>query len=423
MIESALFLYCLLASVIFDGWGFFKITGIKFEFKWKYIIFLALLIIPAIGSLFGGMLVVSNILEIALLTLFFKKQSKLHVILGTAIFIISLDMIETIFLGIVNGNLYEFLFVNIWLVAMYFLIRKYHRYIYKQLVGQNKNVFLWIEIYFYAIITVMMLKYKYNYSFISLVSFFGIFLVLQSIFIIGGYIEMVKIQNELLTKKTREELEEKYQEQKKYAHYLEKDEDELRSFRHDYQNMFNSLKLSAQKGNLNEVINKLDQFTENNLDKKALLKYQNLNHVKVDTLKSLLITKLTEMSDLGIEYSLECTKEIDNIPPEIDELDLLRIVGITLDNAIEECKGKDNSWINIMLYSDNDLEIEVRNSLSEIKPKISQLSQKGFTTKKGHHGLGLYTINQINEKYPMMDITYRANNEYFDFYLAVGVEN
>lgn len=421
MVDNLLFLYTLLASVIFDSWAFFRIINIKFKFEWKNILFIILLIILAVSSLINSMmLIISNILEIVLFTAFFKKRTGIYVPLGAVLFILSLDMIETIFLGVVDNAVYEFLFLNIWLIVLVWLINKYHFYIYKQLIAKNKNIFLWLEIYFYAITTGMVLKYKLGDKFISVGSFFGIFLILQGIFIISGYIEMARIQNELLKKRAREELEEKYQQQKKYAYYLEKDEDKLRSFRHDYQNMFNSLKLSAQKGNLNEVVEKLDQFTKNNLDEKALLKYKNLNHVTVDTLKSLLITKLTEMSDLKIEYQLECTEEISKIPQEIDELDLLRILGIALDNTIEECRGKENSWIKIMLYSNkNDLEIEIRNSISEKKPKMNQLFQKGFTTKQGHHGLGLYTINQISKKYPYLDISYMANNEYFDFYLIV----
>ncbi|MBD5429625.1 GHKL domain-containing protein [Lactobacillus sp.] len=419
--NNLLFIYTLLASVIFDSWAFFEITKIKFKLKWKNIIFIVLLILFAVLSVFDPLtLLGSNILELIIFTQFFRKKSNIYVSLGTALLILSLDTIETIFLGAIDNNLYEFLFLNVWLTILFFLIKKYSPYIKKQLIGKNKIVFLWLEIYFYAVTTGMVLKYKLGDKFISVGSFFGIFLILQGIFIIGGYIEMVRIQNEMLKKKTKEELEKKYQQQKKYAHYLEKDEDKLRSFRHDYQNMFNSLKLSAQKGNLNEVVKKLDQFTKNNLDKNALLKYQNLNHIKVDTLKSLFITKLTEMSDLEIKYQVECTKEISKIPQEIDELDLLRILGIALDNAIEECTGEENSWIKIMLYSsENDLEIEIRNSVSEKKPKMNQLFQKGFTTKQGHHGLGLYTINQINKKYPCLDISYMANSEYFDFYMTV----
>ena len=132
--NNLLFIYTLLASVIFDSWAFFEITKIKFKLKWKNIIFIVLLILFAVLSVFDPLtLLGSNILELIIFTQFFRKKSNIYVSLGTALLILSLDTIETIFLGAIDNNLYEFLFLNVWLTILFFLIKKYSPYIKKQL--------------------------------------------------------------------------------------------------------------------------------------------------------------------------------------------------------------------------------------------------------------------------------------------------
>lgn len=44
------------------------------------------------------------------------------------------------------------------------------------------------------------------------------------------------------------------------------------------------------------------------------------------------------MYNLGIKYNFECRQEITKLPQNFDALDLVRIIGITCDNAIEESK-------------------------------------------------------------------------------------
>ncbi len=50
------------------------------------------------------------------------------------------------------------------------------------------------------------------------------------------------------------------------------------------------------------------------------------------------------------------------------------------------------------------------------------ISEKGFSTKKEHSGLGLSTIRKITETYENMSITYDISNDYFDFYLVMDRE-
>lgn len=150
---------------------------------------------------------------------------------------------------------------------------------------------------------------------------------------------MIKNQKILLKKSQQHKLIKEQKQLQEYTRYLEESEDELRAFRHDYRNMLNSLKISAQEGNTKEVIQKLDEYTNANLNAKAFEKYRDVNHIKIKSLKSIIIAKLTEMYGEDIPYNFECSDEITKLPKNINELDLVRIIGISCDNAIEESKA------------------------------------------------------------------------------------
>lgn len=191
--------------------------------------------------------------------------------------------------------------------------------------------------------------------------------------------------------------------------------------------MFNSLKVSAEEGDTKELIEKLNTYTKTNLKSDAFKKYKDVNHVNIRSLKSIIISKLTEMYNLEISYNFECDEVINKIPPNINEIDLVRIIGITCDNAIEESrelirKGED-AQIEIMIHSTEEtLEYEIQNKKRNLAISTKKIQQKGFSTKKEHSGLGLATIRKITETYENMSITYDISNDYFDFYLVMDRE-
>ena len=185
-----------------------------------------------------------------------------------------------------------------------------------------------------------------------------------------------------------------------------------------FSKVFNLILQSAEK---------LNTYTKTNLKSDAFKKYKDVNHVNIRSLKSIIISKLTEMYNLEISYNFECDEVINKIPPHINEIDLVRIIGITCDNAIEESrelirKGED-AQIEIMIYSTEEtLEYEIQNKKRNLAISTKKIQQKGFSTKKEHSGLGLSTIRKITETYENMSITYDISNDYFDFYLVMDQE-
>ncbi|MGR6429118.1 GHKL domain-containing protein [Lactobacillus acidophilus] len=425
----------LLSSAI-DLWMFLKITRIKLNINLKLGLTLVVITIGSIISIildeYGGLLL-ANISEIIGFYVIYKKKNNKILVAGAIVFVCTLDLFINIILAFaavfikVEGYMsIILLFVEAWIV------KKYNKNIYSTLVGQNKKSFLYILCYIFLSSEIVLLIILLTKSYNAFYTVAMVLFALQIIFSTVAYHEIVSIQQELLNKQKQKEILDNQHQLEEYASYLEKSEDDLRAFRHDYKNILNSLKVSAQEGNVKEVIQKLDKYTETNLNSKALLKYKDVNHIYVKSIKSIIISKLTELYNLNIPYNFECRSNIHNLPDHVNELDLVRIIGITFDNAIEESKALvaekhdiRSTEVQIMVYSDgpDEFEFEIRNKIQNKKISTSQIQQRGFTTKKDHKGLGLANIKEIEGKYPDMSISYTIQDGWFDFYMTIDTED
>ena len=159
---------------------------------------------------------------------------------------------------------------------------------------------------------------------------FGILIMgMQSLFIVAVYIASVQLQKKLLKKQEQRNF-------KLYLHDLEDSEDRLRRFKHDYLNLLATMRTVAVNNHDQKLVQELAQYTEKQINDENSWHFKNLNHLHNDALKGLVVNKLAQANELGIKYSFECEKEIKVLPKNVKLFDLVRIIGIAFDNAIEE---------------------------------------------------------------------------------------
>ncbi|MGN8720868.1 MULTISPECIES: GHKL domain-containing protein [Bacilli] len=431
-------------SMLLDFLFFFKITNLSLG-GWENFLYLLLVVIIGLCTNNWGYKgdVVYNLTVVLALYLIYRTKINTYLILNSIIFVfnieIVLDIVRSIFLGIIRYDLSKealmmlnsvLAFISCFLIV--FVMNKYSLQIRQHLIGNNKRITLWLNCYLYLVTIIISIVYTESTHIPPVSIFFISFLILQALFAIGIYNLMLIEQKQIIQKRKQEEFIKNQHQLEEYTTYLEKSEDDLRAFRHDYKNILNSLKVSAQEGNVQEVIQKLDKYTETNLNSKALLKYKDVNHIYVKSVKSIIISKLTELYNLDIPYNFECRNNIRNLPDHVDELDLVRIIGITFDNAIEESKALiaekhdiRSAEVQIMVYSDGpgEFEYEIRNKIENRKISTQEIQQRGFTTKKDHKGLGLTNIKEIDSKYPDMSISYTVRDGWFDFYMTIDTED
>ena len=119
-----------------------------------------------------------------------------------------------------------------------------------------------------------------------------------------------------------------------------------------------------------------------------------LNNIKVLEIKAILARKITEAQSAGISTTLEAVDEIDHIP--INSVALVRMLGIILDNAIEELTILGKGQLMIACYKfGGGLTFIVQNTCRPDIQKFHTLKQAGFSTKGEGRGLGLSNLTEI----------------------------
>ncbi|MCI8300773.1 MAG: GHKL domain-containing protein [Lachnospiraceae bacterium] len=185
-----------------------------------------------------------------------------------------------------------------------------------------------------------------------------------------------------------------------YTKNLEMVYNNLRSFRHDYINIMTSLAAYIDEKKYDE----LETFFYDHIlpvQKNLTQKNSSLNsllHIHILELKSILYTKLILAVNQDIEVNIDIPDEIDSI--DMDPIDLTRMLGIYLDNAVEACLETRRPAINLHLGKMNeDVVIIISNTFIDKGLSITQMHKKEVTTKKAGHGIGLYNVSEILNRY------------------------
>ena len=436
-------------SPVFDLWIFYKVF--KYKFARKDIIFsLIFIALSIIFSFYKNStdFAVSMIQVIVIIVYFIViKKQNVKIIFGATLVFELLDLVLGISTTIIELTIPVYyldagLVMLIEEILFVILIQINHLRIQRLLTDSNSNIFIGLLLYIYlasSIIYFFVLKddklsevLDLSLGLLVLQITFSIFIYLAGLHIQKGLLSKQKQKNQelelqlLLSKQRAIEIENKQLQE--YTCYLDKNEDKLRRFKHDYQNLLDGLKISAQEDDVQAVINQLVEYSASHFNQKALRKYKGVNHIHDKNLKSIAIAKLTKLYDLKIDYSFGCDKDIYQIPRSVDVLDLIRIIGITFDNAIEESqklinknKQKNSARVDAMYYQeDGDFEFEIRNRIVDRNIDTNNIQKKNYSTKNGHMGLGLSNVQKIVHKYEnSMLVKYSVQNGWFVFSLIV----
>ncbi|WP_455822597.1 sensor histidine kinase [Clostridium butyricum] len=185
-----------------------------------------------------------------------------------------------------------------------------------------------------------------------------------------------------------------------YTSNLEKLYTEMREFRHDYINILSSIigyienkDICGLEVYFNNKIIPLGKGIETNN-----FKIGHLKNVKILELKGILSSKLIRAQELGIDVFIDIMEDITRI--DIDIVDLCRIVGILIDNAIESALISTNRSLKVAIVNKNKSTIiAIINSCPENTPPIYKLFEKGFSTKGRNRGLGLSNLKELISNY------------------------
>lgn len=238
-------------------------------------------------------------------------------------------------------------------------------------------------------------------NFILLISF-----LILSIF---SFTRMIKLAN---TRKNLECAED-------YNKSLEILYDEVKGFKHDFEN----------------IVSTLDGFIENN-DMTGLKKY--FNEVKKDCkitnnlsvlnpriinnagIYSLLNNKYFKATNSGITFDIEYFIDLNKL--DVNLYKLSRILGILLDNAIEEAEKCNEKIVKIDFIRENRNNravITVQNTYSNKEVDTEAIFNKGISGKKNHSGIGLWEVRNYVKKSKNLDLFTTKTDKFFRQELSI----
>ncbi|WP_175475310.1 sensor histidine kinase [Butyrivibrio sp. ob235] len=207
---------------------------------------------------------------------------------------------------------------------------------------------------------------------------------------------------------------------REYTDNLEATYNNLRSFKHDYINILSTLSIFLKEKRYSEmdeyffrdIMPLKDEFTQNNASLANLSRVNNLE------LKSILYTKLLQAINKNITVTVDIADEMDSL--NIDTIDLSRILGIYLDNAIEAAIETPHPVVNFHLGKVNSAVVFIiSNSYVNHGISISQMAQMNTTSKGSGHGLGLYNVSKILSKHDNIFAETSMNDDLFTQQLQI----
>lgn len=276
----------------------------------------------------------------------------------------------------------------------------------------DKRASLTVALYAYISVTFLdVISHKIN-IFGRIIPLIITFLIIQCIFVIISFNFELSRHDKLNEQKIKQtEIEGLL----KYTEKLEKEERKLRKFKHDYQNMLLSLKELADFEDRNEFkqgVMNLEEYFNVRFASNEIWEFNDFDNLKNPYVKSIFISKVQDMRNMKITAEFSCPKIIEDI--DIPVFDLVRVLGITLDNAVEAVSGNRNGRIamNIMKVR-GAVKFVISNTVTGSHKPVGQLIQEGYTTKSRHHGLGLGNIRDINKENGNLFVSYKYEEDMF----------
>ena len=252
-------------------------------------------------------------------------------------------------------------------------------------------VFLTVSIIYSNIILVERVKVESTIIEYNNMLFIAYFILL--LIIVFTMIKVITKEIEYKSKK------EQLQNFKDYTNSLERVYTDKRKFRHDYINILSSIvgyiednDMEGLEEHFYKNIMPLGEGIKNNNFRIGLLK-----NIEIVELKGLLSSKIIGAQGKGIDVFIDISEKINYI--SMDIIDLIRVIGIFLDNAIEAAELCEKPVIKLgVIKKEKSILIIIINSCTKDTPPVYKMFQKGFSTKGKDRGTGLSNVREILNK-------------------------
>ena len=190
-------------------------------------------------------------------------------------------------------------------------------------------------------------------------------------------------------------------------------QDNTRAFRHDFSNIIQGMAGYIDKNDIDGLKKYYSQLVEdirhtNNL---TTLSPSVVNNPAI---YNVLANKYHKADELGIKINLEAFLDMNDLRIKIYEF--TRVLGILMDNAIEATSECEEKIINVTFRKDSKRHMQlliIENTYKDKEINTDKIFEKGFSTKKGNTGLGLWEVRQILKKNNNLNLFTSKDDKFF----------
>ena len=383
--------------------------SLKFNNK-SYILFITIFssIYLASFSILGYFVIMFAAIPITFVFIYNKMRVRIFNILIITLYITVLIKISEIITGLlyifihIKPELINFVDLLVYCILTVIITKKVKINLDMIFIKEYRK----IHIFLLSIIIFILIFYNYL-SIYSLLGKEDIPLYYMSIITISVFFILFSSITYNLVKNTKIKSEvksenQKLEQHKKYILALEKNNNEIRKFKHDFNNIILGLdgyinNDDFDKEKLKKYFNSTIMNFNNNIELNDIV-IAKLNSIKVNSLKSLITNKVLMAQNNNIDVDINIQSEITDF--YTDEMQLSRILGILLDNAIEaSLELTDDKKIEVnIIQIDKTTDIQISNTFNNTGIPIADFNKEGFSTKGTNRGLGLSSAHEIANK-------------------------
>ena len=191
--------------------------------------------------------------------------------------------------------------------------------------------------------------------------------------------------------------------------------DTVRSFKHDFDNMVNSIGGYVVNEDIEGLKKYYNQLLEecNKTNNLYALSPSIINHPAI---YYILATKYYEADKEDVQIQLNVFLDLNEIEERMKIYDFTRILGILLDNSIDAAKECNKKLISVTFRKDignNMICVIIQNTYKDKNIDTESIYQKGISTKENHTGLGLWKVRQILMHNNNLNLYTTKDDEYF----------
>lgn len=277
----------------------------------------------------------------------------------------------------------------------------------------NIKIFFFICVLFIVVITTLNISFykdtvnndPLSVLMFNLIAFLIYFII--CLFLIIVYVSSSNQKNLL------EQQKKEYEQLIEYTGIIEGLYENIRTQKHDFMNVLFSIKGYMDSNRIDE----LKDYYYNSVLKEyggecpPNQYLSSLNLINNPGLKGILSYKLNQAVLLNIMVQVNIFSAI--VISGIDTIDLCKLVGILIDNAIEASAESPHPEIHIYMESDElTTTIIIANTYLQ-EPNVDMIFKRGFSTKGKNRGLGLYIAKCILSHYPSVLLKTTVENALF----------